>query len=137
MGRLVKTREGLQLQYPPTAHGANLEEYFFDESTARVCSVSSGMSYPQVCRGVAKTVSEIKFGNKLIGNNKPLFALTVVPDKERSTDTFAIVLSISHVIVDGFCYYQILNMLNENAPLLKLSCIRKHSIMEVSKKSSE
>jgi len=50
--------------------------------------------------------------------------LSVIPDSKRPDDTFVVILSISHIVVDGFNYYQILNMLNEGAEILKLNTVR-------------
>jgi hypothetical protein len=54
----------------------------------------------------------------------PLLALTVVPDTNASDAAFAVVFSVSHVILDGHNYYQLLNMLShggEVGPLYKLN----------------
>jgi len=59
------------------------------------------MSYFELCTALGGTTAEIPAGNKLIDNGEPLMALSLVQDSKNDTK-FAVILSISHVIVDGF-----------------------------------
>jgi len=52
--------------------------------------------------------------------------LTVVPDADRD-DTFAIIFSGSHLIMDGFTYYKLLAMLSSDGTISKLCVSRKLS----------
>lgn len=106
----------------PTTRGGMLVE--------KSLMVESTMSYFEICEAVSGTSAEILKGSQCIGNGEPLVALTVVADSEHGEDLFAIVFSCSHVIMDGFTYYRLLNMLSKNVSVEILSPKRKHSIME-------
>lgn len=101
-------------------------------SAGKKPAVASEMNYEDICNEVANTICEVPPGNKLVGKSTPLITLSVIADSKRPTDTFVVILSISHIVVDGFGYYQILEMLNEGSKILKLSPTRKHEIMEQS-----
>jgi hypothetical protein len=45
------------------------------------------------------------------GPSKPLFRVTIVPCQNDSSDTFAVVVAVSHVVADGYTFYRIHNML--------------------------
>lgn len=59
------------------------------------------MSYYEMCTALGGTTAEIPAGSNLIDNNEPLMALSLVQDS-KDNSKFAVILSISHVIVDGF-----------------------------------
>lgn len=61
--------------------------------------------------------------------NKPLFRVCVVPDAENPKKRFALVVSISHLIADGHTYYQIYNMLDQDASVVSLSPERHTKVM--------
>lgn len=91
--------------------------------------LSSSMDYVTLCKTVAKTSAEIKPGSACINKNQPLTALSVFPDSVNP-NKFAVMFSLSHVVVDGFNYYQLLGMLNTDSPILTLSPVRKHQIID-------
>jgi hypothetical protein len=68
------------------------------------------MDYVSSCKGVAKTPSEVPPGSKVLKIGCSPLVLTVAPDSQND-NSFIVILSISHVIVDGFNYFQILGML--------------------------
>lgn len=73
------------------------------ENTKKHPVINSTMSYFELCTAIGGTTAEIPAGNNLIDNNEPLMALSVVQDS-KDKEKFAIIFSISHVIVDGFTY---------------------------------
>ena len=85
------------------------------------------MDLIQLCEAVGGTVAEVLKGSAC-GEDEPLTALTIVPDSARPADTFAIIFSVSHVIIDGFTYYQLLSMLSAGGTMNSLSMTRKHEI---------
>jgi len=130
-GRLTK---GVKLEYPSgTSSSHPLSDYYIESDPE--LNINSDMDYISICGAIAKKRSEVPSGNKCVNKNKPLIALTIAPDSKEPNDGFAVILSISHVIIDGFNYYQILNMLNPDSEILSLSCKRKHSIIEGNKQA--
>jgi len=67
-----------------------------------------------------------------VDRDEPLIRLSVIPDSS-SANCFAVILSVSHVIIDGFNYYQLLSMLNKDNTIVALSCARKHSFINDAK----
>lgn len=55
----------------------------------------------------------------------PLVALSVVPDSKDPDNSFAVVFSVSHMIADGFTYYQLLSFLSQDVQVAALSPERK------------
>jgi len=81
-----------------------------------------------ICEAVGGTAVEILKGADCIGNDEPLVALSILPDKLRPHDTYAVVFSVSHCIADGWTYYKLLSMLSEDGNILPMNATRKHSI---------
>ena len=82
-------------------------------------------------QNVGGTSAEVLKGS-VVGNNERLFSCSIIEDAKRPNDTFAMVFSGSHVIMDGHTYYKLLAMLCDGAEVLSLSPTRKQQIKEQS-----
>ena len=60
----------------------------------------------------------------LIGTDGPFWRVAVIPDADSPHDRFALVVSMSHVAGDAHTYYQLFNMLDQNATALPLDVYR-------------
>lgn len=131
-GNLIKKSGALNLCYSPSPQPV---DQFFNMGTDVINKggLDSEMEFVDVCKAVAGTAAEIGKGSALINNNKLLLALTVVPDAKRSSDTFAVIFSVSHVIADGYTYYKLLSMLAKDGEVVALNATRKHDIGPQSK----
>jgi hypothetical protein len=69
---------------------------------------------------------EILLGKDCIDNEEPLVALSILPDSIRK-DTFAVVFSVSHTIIDGCTYYSLLSMISADGkpPVMKFARSKK------------
>lgn len=136
-GTLSKKKGELQLCYSPTPSADQVAGLF--NPTRRGGKVkpmpvlNSTMDFMQICQAVGGSAAEILKGSSCINKPEPLVALSVVPDAKTSKDTFAVIFSVSHVIVDGFNYYQLLSMLSSGSSISALSAKRKHEIIQQSK----
>lgn len=131
-GILVKVKpRGLDLQFPDKFHGG-LDALFHDDPEV---PINSKMHYSDLRKTLVGTKAIVPTSVKLIGNGKPLVALSVIPDSLRPQDTFAVVFSCSHAIMDGFTYYQLLAMISSEGTPSPMSPTRKHSI-ETQKKTA-
>jgi len=92
-----------------------------------------GMEYTKMCAAISRTAAEVPTGSACKNNAHPLVALSVVPDVRAPTTAFALVFSVSHVILDGFNYYQLLAMLSTGGKITSISPARKHAIDEANK----
>jgi len=45
------------------------------------------------------------------GPSQPLFRVTIVPCRDNSAGTFAVVVAVSHLVADGYTFYRLHNML--------------------------
>jgi hypothetical protein len=95
--------------------------------------IHSRMNFYDQCKAISGSAAEIAKGSSCIGNSEPQVAMTVVPDSNRATDTFAVIFSLSHVIADGFTYYKLLAMISSSGTITSLNPKRKHEIEEQSK----
>lgn len=96
-------------------------------------NINSTMEFFDLCNTIGNTSAEIKKGSDCIDTNLPLIALTIIPDSIRPDDTFAIVFSVSHAIIDGYTYYRLLSMLSSDGTIVPLNAKRKHHIVNQSK----
>lgn len=67
----------------------------------------------------------------IIGRNKPIFKLSIIPDADQPDQRFALVMSFSHLGGDACTYYNIFRMLDAEAPVQALSPIRDHRFPNV------
>ena len=74
------------------------------------------------CRGIV--------GVKAVNKGDVQLKVTIVPGESTgSGEQWALIVSISHTIADGYTYYQIYNMLSSSAEIKKLSPERKESLV--------
>ena len=129
----------LELCYPETVSTARLDEIFNPtKSKGTPCKkqllLDSTMDFGQICTAIKGTAAEVAPGSACKNKPFPLLALTVAPDAKGSAG-FAVVVSASHVILDGFGYYQLLAMLS-GGEIAALSPRRKHEIAADNKVAS-
>ena len=99
--------------------------------TAKAPVLDSNMDFCATCTALSATSAQVKNGIDSIGMNNPLTILSVIPDSKTPTERFAVIFSISHVIVDGFTYYKLMDMLSSaGEEISTLNCVRKHEIQE-------
>lgn len=136
-GRLVKEGGKLFNRFPKAV--SSVEECLNPSTrggkTLPIPVVDSTMDYFTVCQVLGGSAAEIMKGSSCIGKDCLLFALSIIPDAKRPADTFALVISGSHVIIDGFTYYKLLSMLCDGAEIKAMNPVRKHEIMEQSKQA--
>ena len=65
----------------------------------------------------------IKNGNDCLNKEELLFRVSLI---DTGKNTFAIILSISHILADGFTFYTIYKMLSDDQPALILNAEREH-----------
>jgi hypothetical protein len=136
-GVLVKGNDGLlDLRFPKDPSDVDIANLINPSTRAgkpvEKPVVDSAMDFYSVCKSVGGTSAEVLKGSSCIGNNERLFSCSIIEDAKRPNDTFAMVFSGSHVIMDGHTYYKLLAMLCDGAEVLSLSPTRKQQIKEQS-----
>jgi hypothetical protein len=128
-GTLTKNSTGMHISFPamptesdvvglcnPTRRGG--------KASQKALAIDSTMDFATLCGAVSGTAAEILAGSKCVNKAVPLLALTVTPCTNSPSDTFAVVFSVSHVIIDGYTYYQLLSMLSSDGTVSALSAVR-------------
>ena len=82
-----------------------------------------GVSYAEIHKVLRKSKLEVKGGSAAVNKDDVQMKCTVVPDAGK----WALILSISHTIADGFTYYAVYNQLSSTAEIKPLSTVRKDS----------
>lgn len=85
-----------------------------------------GKSYAEINKVLKDSPLQAKGGSQAVNTNAVQTSVTVIPDG----DQWALIVSISHTIADGYTYYQIYNMLSASAEVKSLSPERKESFSE-------
>ena len=67
---------------------------------------------------------------ELVGQNLPLWRISVVPDAGEWDSKFAVIVTMSHVCGDAHTYYKFYNMLHRDAPVEVLNPIRVANFQE-------
>mmetsp|Transcript_58346 Transcript_58346/g.156133 ORF Transcript_58346/g.156133 Transcript_58346/m.156133 type:complete len:410 (-) Transcript_58346:166-1395(-) len=82
-----------------------------------------GVPYAAIQKVLKGSPLEVKGGVKAVNKDAVQMKVAVIPDG----DQWALTLSISHTIADGYTYYQVYNMLSASAEVKSLSPVRKES----------
>jgi len=88
----------------------------------RMLTINSRLPYDRLSKVIKKSGAIICKGRGLINKDAPFVRLTIAP---QSSDEFAMIFSLSHVVADGFTYYKLLNMLGSNGVVGELVAKRK------------
>ena len=83
-----------------------------------------GVSYAAIQKVIKGSPLEVKGGSKAVNKDAVQMKVTIIPDEG---DRWALIVSISHTIADGFTYYQIYNQISASAEVKALSPARKES----------
>lgn len=101
-------------------------EYSLDDirgGRKELSAIDIGQPYEAIVKAMLKSDAKLSCGSECVGKNEPQFRVTVVPSTDGKR--FALLISLSHVIADGYTYYEILNLLSFNAPMKELNPVRK------------
>jgi hypothetical protein len=130
-GKLVSSsspKKQLYLTYHPDVQRINLKQHWVvescnnDDATHRI---NEKLDYSSLCSSLSAKYTLRKGGLSVNKTDEPLFRVTML---KTSNDSFAVIVSLSHVIGDGATYYEIMSMLNERSQPRALNAIRKDGI---------
>ena len=103
------------------------------DTKKKLSNIDVGQAYEAICKAVDSSGAMVNAGSGCLGKNEPQFRVTVVPSVDG--DRFAMLVSLSHVIADGYTYYEILNLLSLNVPMKVLEAVRKPGFTAALKKA--
>ena len=137
-GRIKKDKASkrVQLHHPMEVKLADVAAMFFGPEEKMPPVVSSTMSFYDICKTLGGSVCEVPTGRDCVSKSTPLVTLSIVVDHHMPKKRFAVIWSVSHVIVDGFTYYKLLAMLSSEGVVASLNAARKHSIEEESERAA-
>jgi len=120
-GRLVrgKGEKRMSLTFDPAE---SLRDGLFTVASPGQYKVQ-GVSYAAIQKVIKGSPLEVKGGMKSVNKDAVQMSVTVIPED----DQWALIVSISHTIADGYTYYQVYNMLSTSAEIKALSPVRKES----------
>jgi hypothetical protein len=90
-----------------------------------------GTKYDEISEVLSAHGVLVENTKSIIGRNKPIFKLSIIPDADQPDQGFAIVISLSHLGGDACTYYNIFRMLDAEALVQALSPIRDHQFPNV------
>lgn len=135
-GLLILDRDDqyrLKLYYDPT--GSDRPPGYFHVYEPFIIPLCRGGTpetpYEDYGKLMAALDAVVQPNEQLIGKNKPLWKVSIIPDSVAPNDRFALVVSMSHICGDAFTYYKLLNMLDEDAKLESLNPIRPENFQKV------
>lgn len=99
-----------------------------------LCALNSTDDINHIMTTVATSNALVDTGYSLLNHNDRVLARFTL--FQTACQNAALVVSISHSVVDGYTYYQILQMLSRDAEILELSPVRKHEIAKSAQDAS-
>jgi len=120
-GRLEK-RRGEKLWRLTFDPAGSLREGIFNVANPGEYNVH-GISYSAIHKVLKASQLEVKGGSKAVNKDAVQLKCTIIPEGDK----WALVVSISHTIADGYTYYAVYNMLSVSAEIKSLNPVRKHS----------
>ena len=130
-----KKKQAAMVYDPQPRPEAILADHYKEYSVADVqggkrelAAIDVGQPYEAICKAADKSAAKLSCGGECVDKNEPQFRVTVVPSDDGQR--FAVLVSLSHVVADGYTYYEILNLLSLNAPMKVLNPIRKPGFTE-------
>ena len=132
-GTLITKKEGkidkVYLQYPePTIDADVMTRSVLEKDSQGIIKVSPTYTYLENFKALNTGKNcLIPDGYTSISTKKPLSKFTLVPCDDGG---FAFIVSISHVVSDGYTYYKVLSQLTTNGTIEELSTLRKQEYSE-------
>lgn len=112
-GILVMDREdnfNLRIYYDPT--GTDKPKGHFEVYDPFVIPISrENTSYEDYALRLEAMGATVASNTEITGKNKPLWKVSIIPDSEDPSSRFALCVSMSHVLGDGYTYYMLFKML--------------------------
>lgn len=133
VGTLIKDKtrheKNAVLRTPRTVTESHIDTVFFDQE---VLSLSQEMPFAELSKVVSKN-SMVPDGNTCRKKSLPLSKFTLSATQENE---FVLIVSISHIVSDGFTYYKILSMLSKDQSIEALDFKRKREMEEKGRKAA-
>ena len=126
-GKVIRNRnhKNLQLVYPKKISDEILDRILIISKIA-ANSIHSETPYDEMYSAIDKASAIIPSGKSCINKDILSTKITLVPHQESAS--FALIMSMSHTIADGYTYYRILSMLSESISIESTNARRKVEI---------
>lgn len=122
--RLVTSKSrGLVAIYPKEIPDDLSQGYF---SFVKDSSISANDDYEKLSSLAEKYT--IKKGSSCIDKDERLFSVTVL--EIIPNQSYALIVSLSHTIGDGFTFYSLYGMLCPSREVVSMSCVRNHQFVQ-------
>jgi len=147
-GRLNKKGKLLSCDY--NAESPSIDDIFItpdiiknqnnkNKTQLKLPIINTTMSYYDLCAIVGGSICELPNGTVQISKKSSLMRVSIIPNS-KGEPSYAVVVSLSHVICDGFTYYKIMSMLNSTTTstttgIESMNAIRKSNLKELADKA--
>lgn len=133
LGGRIQTRNGAAAIVYTPAESKKQAGTILTVFTRSDVPVSMDTPYPEASAVLQPTVVPLTYW--WVWNwNVPFFRVALVPDR-YDDQRFALITSLAHCVGDGKTYYNLHNMLAQNAPIVPLRIQRKHHLHEAMTKT--
>ncbi|CAJ1344683.1 unnamed protein product, partial [Effrenium voratum] len=118
-GRLVRKSEAVYLSF-----GCEADERHLQLLGPDVIQITADMPYELISQQVSGSRAEVRSGMDCLQNpREPLIRVSLCCE---AGDRFALIVSLSHIIADGYTYHRLFHMLtNRSVPVVALNPCRK------------
>jgi len=123
-GRLIKNKryKNVVLQFDgSTDLERDLEKIYHPNETS--IKINTKMDYRSLMKNIEPVL--VKKGQQLVNSDNPLVSFSLIPDADQPNEKFALVFSVSHIIADGFTYYELLNSFSDDSTIPIFNIERK------------
>jgi len=121
-------RTRVLLRYEESAEGVDIERFFM-EMPPGTPQIYSGMPPEELCISLEGCPAVVMKSKDCLASTSSssasLFKVAVVPDSKSPSEGFALVVSMSHLLGDGYSYYKLFNMLSDAGEVSALRPQRK------------
>lgn len=121
VGRIMKNKKCKNLQLVHSPAPVN-EEQFERLFNTDALEISSEMEYQELCNALKGAI--VKKGFDTINSSEPVCRITFAVDRDNPQNGFAFIFSLSHIVADGFTYYQIFNSIFSSGPVISMRTTR-------------
>ncbi|GAB5353195.1 hypothetical protein AAMO2058_000016800 [Amorphochlora amoebiformis] len=131
-GRLVKVKGENCIVYGEEKGLKGLKGLFgvLDHNEVKVSVDTKLPDFPDI---LAKVI--VPIGTSLVGTNQRMFRVSLVRDFKQPEKRFALIVSMSHIMGDGYTFYKVYSMLGAKGKLESLNAHRHEGFPEAEEKA--
>lgn len=108
---------------------SDLDAILSTEDSGLTTNLDNTSPYAEQAAAVLASPAQVPVGYNLIGTPNRISKFTLVPMKNGHGASLALIISMTHAVVDGYTYYKIVSMLSGSSDIESLSWSRKQDFV--------